>query len=181
MDVLATLLKRIDDYDEPLWLDEATIFKRNALLQQAGEVNTKLYLVIDGALQIFYETESYFSTIRFAYRNSLFASLDSFITGKPSVYSIRAIRKTTLRVMEKEPFLRFLASDPENLQLWNTILSYTIVSLLERETDLLATSPRERYERVLQRSPLLFQEVPLKHIASYLRMAPETLSRLRKS
>ena len=52
--------------------------------------------------------------------------------------------------------------------------------MLERETDLLIKSPQVRYEKVLKRSPQLFQEIPLTYIASYLRMTPETLSRLRK-
>ena len=181
MDTLSAFLKKVEDFREPLWLEETIILKRNALLQNPGEINTKLYFVTDGALRIYHETENDFSTIRFAYKNSLFAALDSFFTGKPSVYSIQAIRKTTLRVMEKENLLRFLASDPYNMQLWNTLLSYTIVSLLERETDILTDSPRERYKRLLERSPGVFQEIPLKYIASYLRMAPETLSRLRKS
>ena len=41
--------------------------------------------------------------------------------------------------------------------------------------------PRQRLQRVLGRSPRLFQEVPHKYIASYLRMSPETLSRLLNS
>jgi len=45
--------------------------------------------------------------------------------------------------------------------------------------DRLEPSPLERYNAVLRRSPQLFQHVPLRHIASYLRMSPETLSRIR--
>jgi CRP/FNR family transcriptional regulator, anaerobic regulatory protein len=56
-----------------------------------------------------------------------------------------------------------------------------IVQQIEREVDLLTASPTERLARVLKRSPNLFQEVPLKYIASYLRMTPETLSRIRNS
>lgn len=51
----------------------------------------------------------------------------------------------------------------------------------DREIDLLITSPIERLKRALATSPNLFQEIPLKYIASYLRMKPETLSRIRKS
>ena len=83
--------------------------------------------------------------------------------------------------MAKQDFLDFINSDITNLQLWNQMLAYTIAAFLERETDLLALTPRERYERVLQRSPQLFQHIPHRYIASYLRMAPETLSRLKKS
>jgi CRP-like cAMP-binding protein len=56
-----------------------------------------------------------------------------------------------------------------------------IYQQLEREKDLLTSSPTERYAKVKQRSPQLFQEIPHKYIASYLRMTPETLSRLKKS
>ena len=52
---------------------------------------------------------------------------------------------------------------------------------MERERDILTSSPLERYNRVLKRSPLLFQEIPNKYIADYLRMTPETLSRIKKS
>jgi hypothetical protein len=54
-----------------------------------------------------------------------------------------------------------------------------VLQQLEREKDLLINAPAERYERVLKRSPKLFQEVPNKYIANYLRMSPETLSRLK--
>ena len=62
-----------------------------------------------------------------------------------------------------------------------SLIENLIVQQLEREIDILTTSPEERYNRVLKRSPKLFQQIPAKYIASYLRMTPETLSRIRKS
>ena len=64
---------------------------------------------------------------------------------------------------------------------WETVLATIIEQQLEREVDLLLQSPLQRYQRVLKRSPRVFQEIPHKHIANYLRMTPETLSRLKKS
>jgi len=63
---------------------------------------------------------------------------------------------------------------------WQRILEQLIYQQFEREIDLLTASPVERYKRVLARSPQLFQEIPGKYIASYLRMTPETLSRIKK-
>jgi hypothetical protein len=74
-----------------------------------------------------------------------------------------------------------MRSNPENMKLWINILEDLVLQQIEREKDLLINSPRERYERVLKRSPKLFQEIPNRHIANYLRMSPETLSRLKKS
>jgi hypothetical protein len=41
-------------------------------------------------------------------------------------------------------------------------------------------SPEEKYELLLASKPELLQQFPLKHIASFLGMTPETLSRIRK-
>jgi CRP-like cAMP-binding protein len=60
-------------------------------------------------------------------------------------------------------------------------LERLILQQLEREIDLLTTSPKERYNRILKRSPSLFQKISNKQIANYLRMTPETLSRLKKA
>jgi CRP/FNR family transcriptional regulator, anaerobic regulatory protein len=181
MDVISRLLSRIDDFGTPLWQPEELYLKRNAMLATAGQVHTDIYYVKSGALRLYYPTKDGENTIRLAYPGSIFAVLDSFITAKPTVYNVQAIRASELRVMKKAEFDAFINSDSTNLQLWNQILGYTVTALLERETDLLTATPKERYERVLQRSPQLFQHIPHRHIASYLRMAPETLSRLQKS
>ncbi|WP_317127531.1 MULTISPECIES: hypothetical protein [Chryseobacterium] len=65
--------------------------------------------------------------------------------------------------------------------MWTIILEDLVLQQVEREKDLLISAPKERYERVLKRSPQLFQQIPDKYIANYLRMSPETLSRLKKS
>jgi hypothetical protein len=83
-------------------------------------------------------------------------------------------------VVTKKQIDDFLALK-NNVILWGKILENLAVQQLEREIDLLKNSPKERYERVLKRSPQLFQEIPNRHIANYLRMSPETLSRLKKS
>jgi CRP-like cAMP-binding protein len=67
-----------------------------------------------------------------------------------------------------------------NLEIWSQLQTGLIFGMMERELDLLTTSPQERYQRILERSPHLFQLVPAKYIANYLRMSPETLSRLQK-
>lgn len=180
MDVNQQLIFLLDTHHRPLWDREMTL-KRGELLSSAGATDTNIYYVLEGSLNIYYENNNEFNSIRFGYSGSLFTSLDSFLSGKPSLYAVEAIKQCRLKVMSKDDFMEFVNSSSENLKLWNRILSYTVTSLLERELDLLTASPAERYRRVLERSPQLFQEIPHKYIASYLRMAPETLSRLLKS
>jgi len=62
---------------------------------------------------------------------------------------------------------------------WRILQEKALLGKIERETELLTFTPEQRVNRLLQRSPHLFQFIPRKYIASYLRMTPETLSRLK--
>ena len=77
-------------------------------------------------------------------------------------------------------FLVQLGVSQENIKMWQLILESFVLQQMERERDILTSSPMERYNRVLKRSPLLFQEIPNKYIASYLGVTPESFSRIRK-
>lgn len=180
MNLLKELEDKIARYPKELWEKEIGL-KRNEYLKKPGTVDTNLYFIKSGSLQILLETEEDDITFRLAYEGNMISALDSFLTGNASDFAIKAIKKSEVKVMRKELFDEFLASSSENLQLWQKILSTVIIEMGEREKDLLLYSPEKRYQRVLERSPALFQLVPAKYIASYLRMTPETLSRIRKS
>lgn len=155
--------------------------KRNEFLKTSGTIDTNVYFVENGSVRIFIEDGSEERIIRFGYQGNIIVSLDSFLSGKPSEFYIQAIKTSTVKAASKKDFYEFINSSNENLKLWNSILEDLILQQIEREKDLLYSSPKIRYERVLKRSPKLFQEIPNKYIANYLRMSPETLSRLKKS
>lgn len=180
MNLINELKGRIDSHPENLWLKGISL-KRNEFLKVKGTVDLQLYFVESGALRVFIEDEHEEHTIRFGYKNSFIASLDSYITEKPSQFYIQAIKKSEVKAMHKHAFMGFVESSPANMLLWQKVNEQLVYQQIEREIDLLTSSPLERYKRVLERSPQLFQEIPHKYIASYLRMTPETLSRLQKS
>ncbi|MGU3376937.1 Crp/Fnr family transcriptional regulator [Chryseobacterium sp. M5A1_1a] len=156
-------------------------FRRNEFLKISGSTDTSIYFIENGSVRIFMTDENEERIIRFGYTGNIIVSLDSFISGKPSDLYIQAIKKTTIKVASKKDFYVFIQSHEEHMKFWMQTLEDLVLQQLEREKDLLINSPKERYERVLKRSPKLFQEVPNKYIANYLRMSPETLSRLKKS
>ena len=162
-----------------LWEKEVEL-SRNEFLKVSGSIDTNLYFILSGSLRIFIMDESEEHTIRFGYQDNMIASLDSFISEKPSKYYIQAIKKSKLKVIGKKTLMKLVDNSVELQQHWKMILEQIIFQQLEREQDILISSPTERYKRVMDRSPQLFQEVPSKYIASYLRMTPETLSRIKK-
>jgi CRP-like cAMP-binding protein len=156
-------------------------FARGDFILQQGDIEKNLYYVASGAIRVFLLSEHEEQTIRFGYTGSVINSLASYISGKPSDFYIEAIRKTTLKVISREEVLKLVYQDEAHLRGYLGLMETVIVQQMEREIDLLTLSPTERLNRVLRRSPDLFQRIPLKYIASYLRMAPETLSRIRNS
>jgi CRP-like cAMP-binding protein len=168
----------INNHD--LWLETRTI-ERNEFISQPGEIERYFYFVEDGALRVFFLTEFEEITIRFGYKGSIMTSLPSFFTEKPTIFYIQAIRKSKIRVMEKRKFYTFVHENPARREEYELLLQSFVTQQIEREIDILTYSPVERLRRVQERSPHLFQEIPSKYIASYLRMTPETLSRIRKS
>jgi len=157
------------------------VFKKGDFLLKEGEVEKNLYLIEQGAVRLFYLTEFEEHTVRLGYDGSLINALSSFVSGQPSEFYIEAIRRTKLKLMSKEQLFQIVNQDETSLAQYAKFLEQLLVLQIDREIDLLTPSPKDRLERVLQRSPNLFQHVPLKYIASYLRMKPETLSRIRNS
>jgi CRP/FNR family transcriptional regulator, anaerobic regulatory protein len=159
---------------------QKTLAKGELLLRE-GEIEHHLYLVESGALRIFYLGEHEEHIIRLGYKGSIMNSLSSFLKSSPSELYVEAIRKTTLKMISKAELEAIIYANSDSQKAYITLLELLITQQVEREIDLLISSPVERLNRVLQRSPHLFQEIPLKHIATYLRMQPETLSRIRNS
>lgn len=161
--------------------EQEIMLNRNEYLKLPDTLDSRVFLLNTGSIRIFITDENEEHTIRFAYPGNIFTTIDSFFGNKPSPMAIQALRKTSVTAMSKKVFMQIIEQDEENKSLWQQVLQGLIMQQMEREIDLLTESPAERYLRVLHRSPQLFQEVPHRYIASYLRMTPETLSRLKKS
>lgn len=154
--------------------------KRNQILLGKSPVDDHVYYVYSGTVRAYIMVGDKEQNVRFAYTSEIFTHVDSFLQNVPSVYYIEAIKGCELGVIPKSVIMEWLNTSPDGMNIWNKMLVSQLLGSLEREIDLLIDKPEERLARVLLRSPRLFQEIPLKHIANYLRMTPETLSRIKK-
>lgn len=156
------------------------ILRRNEYLKRRATVDTNLYYIESGSVRIWVMDQDEERTIRFGYQGNMITALDSYLTGEASELQLQALKKTTVKVIPKIRIDEYIKT-AEHQVFWTKILEALVLQQLEREIDILTASPKERYERVLKRSPEVFQQIPNRYIANYLRMSPETLSRLKKS
>ncbi|MCB0569768.1 MAG: Crp/Fnr family transcriptional regulator [Phaeodactylibacter sp.] len=161
------------------WQKPKTL-KRGGFLTRQGQVENHLYYIQEGTMGIFYDIEENEQVVGFGYADTLICSFPSFIRNYPSDYYIQALSTTELIGIARSDFYRLLGEYSRIEHLWLQMLEEALLGRIEREIDLLTVSPRERIQRLLNRSPHIFQLIPNKYIASYLRMTPETLSRNMK-
>lgn len=178
MSSIITLKEAIDKRE--LWA-ECRQLRRGEFLKQAGQAENDVYYIVSGALQVYVLSENgEEQVIRFGYAGSFITALDAYINGGTTVFYMQAIKKTELLRLSKAVFKSLINSDMQLMKIWQAGLEQLVYQQIERELDLLTASPLARYERVLGRSPQLFQEIPSRYIASYLRMRAETFSRLKR-
>jgi len=161
--------------------DKSLSLKRGDFLKHADTTDSNIYHIEEGCVRLFFTEDKYDHVINFGFQGSLVSALDSYILEKSSSVAIQAINKTRASVISKANLKHFVEQDKQLTELWPLVFEEITLARIEREKDLLTRSSELRYKRVIGRAPQLFQEIPHKYIASYLRMTPETLSRLQNS
>ena len=155
--------------------------RRGELMQAPGAAHSPLYLITEGAAQVYYVLpDGARQTLRLGYPGEMLAALPGFFLGVSSALGVEALRRCGGYALGRAAVTGFCESSPERAAAYARHLELITCGLMARELDLLESDPVKRYRTVLARSPRLFEHVPLRYIASYLRMTPETLSRVRR-
>jgi CRP-like cAMP-binding protein len=153
--------------------------RRGDFLCALGKTEQHVWFVAEGVLRLYYPVEEEEVCVGFAYENNVLSSFPSYIRQQPSTFSIQALTDCTVLGISRSDFQQARERWPGVALFWGDLLAFALVGTIEREIEIATTTPEARYHNLLARAPHLFQLVPLKYIASYLRIKPETLSRVR--
>ncbi|WP_339810621.1 Crp/Fnr family transcriptional regulator [uncultured Imperialibacter sp.] len=161
------------------WTKSKTLKPRETLIDFDSHA-PNLYFVVDGCVRLFIVDDLGDEiNIGFGYRDSFITSFQSFIEEKPSMLSIEAVLETDLISISKKKLAQLTSENKEIANWYQSMLETTLSGHIQRQVELLTLKPAERYEVFIKRSGHLINALPLKLIASYLMMTPETLSRIR--
>ena len=98
-----------------------------------------------------------------------------------SLVSFEILEDAEFEVISLEDFDALLDMNKKWQQFGRMMIHDTwYASTYKRVISLMSESAQERYERLLKEYPTIFQQVKSYHIASYLGIAPQTLSKLRR-
>ena len=155
--------------------------KKNDYWISKGETCKHLAFVNDGILRIINEINEIESTVNLVFKNSFTTSLTSFAYQIPSLWSIQAITNCEMLVIDRDNHLNLVGKYKNWLEIDNIQLLLAYTDLEFKLFSQFHLSAEQRFKKLFSERPEIFNQVPLKYIASSLGITPETLSRLRKS
>jgi CRP-like cAMP-binding protein len=154
-------------------------FKKGHDVQPVGHTCKTLYFVKKGALRIYYFKDIIDITESFEFENAFVARVESLFSGKPSRKAIQAVEDSELVAINSIKLFELYDIHHDIERLARKIFETAYVNTVNRIESLQFHSADERYQNLLSDHPDILLRVPLKHIASYLGIAPESLSRIR--
>ncbi|MCB9080309.1 MAG: Crp/Fnr family transcriptional regulator [Lewinellaceae bacterium] len=163
------------------WTWEKSL-KRLAWLNTPDTVERFMYFVLSGTLRIYCQRpDGEEVCLGFSYAGSWAGSYPSLITGEPADLFVQALSPCKLIGIRWADFVAMGQEHPSIERCRRILAEEAMLGRFKREVELLTLPPDERYRRFLARSGHLMQVIPQRHIASYLGMQPETLSRIKRS
>jgi CRP-like cAMP-binding protein len=155
-------------------------FPKYHLLHEEGSICNHLYFIEKGIARSYYYKEGKDITAHFALENGGITAIDSFIQRKKSRYTIEILEDAVVHSMPHQAIQTLLDQKPQYEKFVRLFLEQIYVDLAERVEDLLFYNAKERYDNLMLKNPNLDQRVNLGHIASYIGLTQETLSRIRR-
>ncbi|MEJ8843754.1 Crp/Fnr family transcriptional regulator [Lacibacter sp. H375] len=164
-------------FDCELFENHTTIQKlnRNELLLKEGEVCTSFYYVLQGAFVQFQMKDIDEQVIDLHLQHEWMFNQESLTGQLPSTTNIKAFSESEILVLSLNSFHALCARSQSFLQ-FGKILNQTKYRTSLYDSSL---SPSDKYRFINSAKPGLTTVFPLKLIASYLKVTPETLSRVR--
>jgi CRP-like cAMP-binding protein len=155
--------------------------KKGESLLRSGEYSHEFYYVEQGCLRSYIlDIKGKEHIFQFAPEDWLISDEEALNSHTKAIFNIDAVEDSMIRVAT--PTSQNLMYGPSDEHIHSVVdkLNRKAVSLRNRIILLLSATAEERYDDFLKTYSNLAQRLPLKMIASYLGIVPESLSRIRK-
>jgi CRP-like cAMP-binding protein len=154
--------------------------RKDTYLVQEGEVSRYLAFVTNGILRSYtIDKKGEEHIVQFAPEGWWITDLYSFLTGKPSTHFIDALEDSTVLLMDAASYEKLCMTVPKFERYFRILLQNNYVATHRRVVASISLSAEDQYLQLLEEYPTIVQRVAQRHIASYLGITPEALSRIR--
>ncbi|MCZ8216358.1 MAG: Crp/Fnr family transcriptional regulator [Cyclobacteriaceae bacterium] len=154
-------------------------FKKGEYLLQQGEVCRHSFWIEKGFVRKFYLNNGNEITTELLFVDDIAVSFNSYTLQTPGHEFIQALTETTVSQTDFHHFQQAKSKFPKLLELDLLMTEYQAIWLENRLFQFHTQDATQRYLHLLKEHPQIIQHIQLTHIASYLGVSLETLSRIR--
>lgn len=163
----------------------ATAFQQRELkpeeyFQELGKTANKIVFVENGVLRVFSTDEQGNEVTKyFVKENQFFADMISYYSARPATDVIQAATPCKIFWISLFAFEKLYAEIPSLNIFFKSVSESTLLNKLKDNDFLNFGNAKTKYLEFIKRYPELAQQVPQQYIASYLKITPQSLSRIR--
>ena len=162
-------------------MSQFRVYPKGAAVKCMGDRADEYGIVIEGLVRGYYiDGDGNDMTRGFASEGGFF--MDEGLTGyEEHLCMWETIEESTVMLIDAAAFKRLVMSSEALKTIWIGLLEAALRYKIYRESSFLTSNAAERYAYLRKNFPQISDRVPLKHIATYLGIAPESLSRIRRA
>lgn len=154
--------------------------KAGTVLLREGQKARVSYFNLKGCVRQFYLVDGTEKTTAFYLESQFISSMRSFIHGTPSDHYLECLEDCELVPISSGLESELLESFPKMERFARMVLEEELGNYQAMLSNQISLKPEERYLELAENRKDLLQRVSLKHLATYLGLSPESLSRIRK-
>lgn len=184
LEAFRTFLQQFPDYHPEVYQQALPHLTERHLEQgeyflRHGSVCNQVVFVKKGLLRLYYLDAGKEVSDCFCKENTLATSYRSLVTRQASDIAIQAVEASQLLQLSYDSLQHLYTLSPFWQQLGRLALENELLTVEAHQRFLRGLSATDKYLHILEKEPELLQRVPLNYLATYLQIAPETLSRIR--
>lgn len=168
-----------ESFEKFLSILEQKEFLKDEIVLEQGKISRYMYIVKKGIIRQFYYKDGRNITEHFSCEGNVATCLESLFLKEPTRLGVEAIEPSVIYLLDYGKLKDLTNQYSDINSLYQAILEYKLVVSQRKADSWRFESSHERYERFLKEYPEVAKRASIAHIASYLLMAPETLSRVR--
>ncbi|MCA6364348.1 MAG: Crp/Fnr family transcriptional regulator [Bacteroidetes bacterium] len=189
MDKTAFIKSIFDPYfeaDKSVWAVFAEAFtertfKRNQLIKEAGKHEEYLNIIVSGSAGIFALRNEQTVCLDLCYEQDVCCDYMSFLTQTPTPLYTQAFEPLQLLSVPFQALQQVYEQSAIGNKIGRLAAEGLYIHKQNQQIDLLTRTAEERYLMLMQKQPQVILRTPSKHIASFLGITPESMSRIRKN
>ncbi len=182
VDLMSNFIELTDEEKESILeaFPIKTVQKGTDILK-VGDIAKDAFFIIKGCVRQYAVTEDgEENTTAFFTEFQSAVNFDSMANQSPSKVYFNCSEESTIAIINAEEETKLYKKHPRFAKVCQVEMEKMLGEMQEKISDLISSTPTERYLKLVKNRPDLINRVPHYQLASYLGIKPETLSRVRK-